>query len=591
MSDVRTEALANLRNPDAAMTDVLKALSTLDGTKHHGRTVKLGIAANISVELLGTYLRRYAYLADVKLEVIAGSYDDLLNDVTEFVAQGVDHVLVIPFFDNLYAAWESQLDALTANEQQARMLAWLSKFKLAAGQAASVGRLTLAGAHLWNSTPYGAAGELLLEFNGAIKALADMQANAQYLDTAAILTYLGERAAFDARFYYSAKAPYTPAFFDEFARRFTLAVRGFDSYFYKVVALDCDNTLWGGIVGEDGLNGIALDPYNYPGNVFWTVQQQLRQLESRGILLCLCTKNNAADADEVFEKHPNAVLKDEHFAAKKVNWEAKVTNLQALAKELNLGLESFIFIDDSIFELEAVRTQLPQVRVFQVPKKLSDYAAMLRDVAALCVAGAVSSESESKTRHYKQLAAAATAQEGFASQEDYLRSLNLKVHLYRDAYEQIARIAELTQKSNQFNLTTRRYTPGEIVTLMDRSDTTVYSFEVSDRFGKCGITGVIVMDFAAEHAVVDAFLMSCRVIGRGIEFAVWPAVLDDARKHDKRALSASYLPSAKNAQVADFFDRLGLSKMEEAGDGGRRYEVQLADIRLAESDWVELIDG
>jgi predicted enzyme involved in methoxymalonyl-ACP biosynthesis len=126
---------------------------------------------------------------------------------------------------------------------------------------------------------------------------------------------------------------------------------------------------------------------------------------------------------------------------------------------------------------------------------------------------------------------------------------------------------------------------------MDRPDSTVYSFEVSDRFGKCGVTGVIVLDFAPEHAVVDAFLMSCRVIGRGVEFAVWPAVLDDTRKHGKRGLSASYLPSAKNAQVADFFDRLGLSKVAETEDGGHRYEVQLNDFRLADSDWVELING
>ncbi|SPM37077.1 Predicted enzyme involved in methoxymalonyl-ACP biosynthesis, partial [Mycobacterium rhizamassiliense] len=591
VSDARSDALAILRNPNAAMTDVLKALSTLDKAEHTGRTLKLGIAANISVDLLANYLRRYAYLADVRLEVINGSYDDMLNDVTEFVAQGVDHVLLMPFFDNLYAAWESQLDALVAEDQQARMLTWLSKLKLAVGQAASVGRLTLVGAHLWNSTPYGAAGELLFDFNGAMKELAAEHANAQFLDTAAIVTHVGEKSALDARFYYAGKAPYTPVFFDEFARRFALATRGFASYFYKVVALDCDNTLWGGIVGEDGLNGIALDPYNYPGNVYWAVQQQLRQLESQGILLCLCTKNNLADADEVFATHPNAVLKDEHFAAKKVNWEPKVVNLQALATELNLGLESFIFIDDSDFELEAVRTRLPQVNVFQVPKKLSEYPAMLRDVAALCVAGGLSTESKSRTQQYKQLTLAAVARQAFATQEDYLRSLDLKVHIYRDARQQIARIAELTQKSNQFNVTTRRYTPGEIGALMDDAASTVYSFEVSDRFGECGITGVIIVDFAAQQATVDAFLMSCRVIGRGVEFAVWPTVFDDSRKHGKRCLTATYLPSAKNGQVADFFDRLGLSRAEETNDGGRRYEVQVNDVRLADSDWVELING
>ncbi len=591
MSDVRTDALDVLRRPDAAMTEVLKALSALDKTEHSGRTLKLGIAANISVDLLGSYLRRHAYLAGVKLQVMQGSYDDLLNDVPQFVVQGVDHLLILPFFDNLQASWESQLDALSGEAQHAPMLGWLSKLKLALGQAAGIGKVTIAASHLWNSSPFGAARELLNEFNGALKAIAAEHANAQVLDTAGIVATVGEKAAFDSRFYYKGKTPYTAAFHDEFARSFALATRGFGSYFYKVIALDCDNTLWGGIIGEDGLSGIALDPYNYPGNVFWTVQQQLKQLEAQGMLLCLCSKNNPADADEVFASHPNAVLKDAHIAAKKVNWEPKAANLQALAKELNLGLESFIFIDDSDFELEAVRTQLPQVKVFQVPKKLTDYPAMLREVAALCVAGGVSAESKGKTQQYKQLALAAAAQEGFASQEEYLRSLGLKVRVYRDAREQVPRIAELTQKSNQFNVTTRRYTPGEISALMERDDATVYSFDVSDRFGECGITGVIVVDFAQPEATVDAFLMSCRVIGRGVEFAVWRAVLDDARTRGKRGLAATYLPSAKNAQVADFYDRLGLSKVDESADGARTYQAQVNDVRLADSDWVELIHG
>lgn len=588
-------ALQVLRRSDATMSDVLKALSTLDKAEHTGRVLKLGIAANVSVDLLANYLRRHAYLAGVRLEVFKGTYDDLLNDVDSFVARGVDHLLVIPFFDNLQAAWESQLDVLADEARQAPMLGWLSKLKLALGRAASTGRVTVAGAHLWNATAFGMAGELVNEFNAALKAMAAMHANTQVLDTAAIVAHVGEKAAFDARFYFKGKAPYTPAYFDEFARRFSLATRGFGSYFYKVVALDCDNTLWGGIVGEDGLSGIRLDPYNYPGNVYWAVQQQLRQLEAQGILLCLCSKNNPADADEVFARHPSAVLKDEHLTAKKVNWEPKVANLLALAAELKLGLESFIFIDDSDFELEAVRAQLPAVKVFQVPKQLTDYPAVLREVAALCVAGGVSTESKSKTQQYRQLALAAAAQETYASQEDYLRSLGLKVRVYRDARDQIARIAELTQKSNQFNLTTRRYTPGEVSALMDRADATVYSFDVGDRFGECGITGVIVVDVATVDARVDAFLMSCRVIGRGVEFAVWRAVLDDVRKLGKRGLSAAYLPSGKNAQVSDFFDRLGLSAVDEPGeparDGGRNYQARVNDVRLADSDWVELIDG
>lgn len=582
-------ALDALRNPDAGMTEVLKALSVLDSSADFYRTLRVGITSNVTVDLLASYLRRHAYLSGVRLEIVAGSYDDLVNDVANFVKQDVEHILVVPFFDNVMPAWESQLDLLDEQDRQAPMLSWLGKLELALHQARSIGRVTVAGAHLWNANGYRAAAESLNDFNDALRASARKHANVNVVDTAAIVARIGEGAAFDARFYYRGKAPYTPKYLDELARRVALSTRGFSSYFYKVIALDCDNTLWGGIIGEDGIAGIALDPYSYPGNVYWVVQQKLRQLESRGILLCLCSKNNAADAEEVFANHPNAALHDDDFAAKRLNWEPKVANLRALAAELNLGLDSFIFIDDSSFEIDSVRQQLPQVQVFQVPSKLVDYPAMLDEIADLCAVEDESPTNASRTEQYRQLAQAAAEQQNFDSHEDYLRSLNLEVTVYRDCREHVARIAELTQKSNQFNLTTRRYTPGQITALMDREEAAVYSFAVKDRFGDCGITGVLVVDATHGSADVDAFLMSCRVIGRGIEFAVWRAVLDDLRRQGATGFSASYLPTPKNAQVADFFDRLGMTLSHENDNGDRRYYSNVDGVQIVDGDWVELI--
>ncbi len=591
MSEPHTEPLDILRRNDATMAEILGALALLDTTEYRGRAMRLGIVANITVDLFADYLRRHAYLAGVRLEVVQGSYDDILNDVKHFVQLNVDHVLIIPFFDNLQAAWESRLENLSGEDRQAVVVAWLSKLALALREAASVGRVTIAGGHLWNRPAFGAAPELLDDFNRSLREQVDAYANTHYVDTIEIVARLGEKVAFNPRFYYRGKAPYTSAYLDEFARQFALSTRGFDSYFYKVLALDCDNTLWGGIVGEDGLAGIGLDPYDYPGNVYWVVQQQLRHLEAQGVLLCLCSKNNEADVAAVFAKHPSMVLTDEHIAAKQLDWRPKTENLRELARTLNLGLESFIFIDDSDFELNSVRTQLPQVRTVRVPDKLADYPAVISEITALFLAAGVSTESQEKTRQYKQLAAAAAEAGSFANHDDYLRSLDLKVRIYRDAREHISRIAELTQKSNQFNLTTRRYTSGEITALMDRQDAVVYSFDVSDRFGKCGVTGVIVVDFTSADATVDAFLMSCRVIGRGVEFAVWRTVVADAREMGMRGLSATYVPSGRNFQVSDFFDRLGLSLEGTIDGAGCRYRGELEDVRLEDSDWVELIDG
>lgn len=591
MSDEQTGALNVLASKDATMAEVLSALSALDAVDHCGRTLKLGVTANITVDLLTTYLRRHAYLAGVRLEVIPGSYDAMLNDIKHFADLKVDHALIVPFFDNVQPAWETQLETISEDERQATILAWLAQLGLALREAGPMGRVTVVGAHLWNSTAFGESRDLLDVFNDMLKKLVGDHANAHFLDTTGIVAHLGEESAFNPRFYYRGKAPYTAAYLDELARQFALSTRGFGSYFYKVLALDCDNTLWGGIVGEDGVGGIRLDPYDYPGNVFWAVQQHLRHLEAEGVLLCLCSKNNNRDVEEVFAKHPYMVLTDEQIVAKQLNWKPKVENLKELAQELNLGLESFVFIDDSDFELESVRTQLPQVRTVRVPEKLTDYPATIADVAALFLAPGTPQEGKAKTRQYKQLAAAAAEAGSFQDHDDYLRSLNLKLRIYRDARDHVARIAELAQKSNQFNLTTRRYTAGEITALMDRSDATVYSFDVSDRFGDCGITGVIVLDFTSHDATVDAFFMSCRVIGRGIEFAVWRAVLADARRLGKRRLLATYIPSDKNAQVADFYERLGLT-VDEIDDGIIcRYSADLGNVPLADNDWVELVDG
>jgi FkbH-like protein len=588
-------ALDILRRNDAPMIEVLDALKQLDRSEERFRSLKLGVAANVTVDLAVNALRRHAYLAGVRLEVIKGDYDNLLGDVQSFTAQGVDILLIIPFFDNLQPSFESQLDALDVASRRAPVGDYLARLDLALVQSQGVGTVVLAGAHLWHP-PAGFDGrtvqiDTLAEFNTALRDLALRRPNVKLLDTAGIVTALGTRQCFDSRFYYSGKAPYTPAFFNEFARQLSLITRGFGSTFYKVLVLDCDNTLWGGIVGEDGLEGIKLDPYNHPGNIFWNVQQQIIALERQGVLVCLCSKNNDADVLEVLNTHQKMVLRHEHLVARRVNWDDKPGNLRALAAELNLGLDSFVFVDDSPFEVEAVREQLPQVRVFQVPKRLTDYPAMFREISELFLAGGVSAESKSKTQQYRSLAEAAAQQASFGSQEEYLRSLGLKVTLYRDATDQIARISELVNKSNQFNVTTRRLMPGDVAALMEHPDATVYSFGVSDRLADHGITGVLITQDEGDTVKVHSFLMSCRVIGRGVEFSVWRAVFADAQARGKALLQAAYVPSAKNAQVADFFDRLGLPRAGESPDGSRQYEARVSGVHLADSNWVELING
>lgn len=586
-----TAFTAALTAPGLTLARLMSTVDALEREWPARHAVTVGIASNVSVDLLGLYLRKHALLCERRLVASVGDHDAVIGNAERFASQAVDALVLLPFFDNLLPAFEWQLQALAPEAVDAKLADLRSQVAMALEAAARIRRVFVCGVHRFGAAvDTGAADpvtQALARTNAFLREETARHPNARFVDTASIVEAVGRERAFDVRFYLQSTAPYAPAFLDELARRIMLASRAFDGYFYKALVLDCDNTLWGGIVGEDLVEGIRLDPHAYPGRVYWQVQQAFAALERQGVLLCLCSKNNPADVDEVLNEHPHAVIRPGQIAARYVNWCDKVENLTALARDMNLGLDSLVFVDDSPFECEAVRAALPMVRVFQVPQKLSDYPRLAHEIAELFLAGGVSAESRSKTEQYQRRRAAQVEEARFASQEAYLASLDLRVTLARDEQEQVSRISELTLKSNQFNLTTLRQAPTEIVARMQDPAAAVYSLHVEDRFGKAGLTGVVLVRWAPPTLHVDAFLMSCRVIGRGVEFCFWPTLFDEARARGCRSVEASFVPSAKNAQVEDFYDRLGLPLREER-DGVRHYRAELDAVRLRAIDWIQV---
>jgi FkbH-like protein len=489
-------------------------------------------------------------------------------------------------------AFEQQISHLPTEQIAAKEADLRARLRLSLDKAASLRHVFICKFHRFTPRVDNGEPDLVDEtvdrFNAVIADEARAYPNVRLIDTAAIAGHLGTAASFDTRFYHRSTAPYKPAFFNELARRILLATRGFNGYFYKALVLDCDNTLWGGIVGEDLLDGIRLDPHSYPGKVYWKAQLDFLSLERSGVLLCLCSKNNPGDVDEVLKDHPHSVLRDEHIAARQVNWADKVTGLRALAEQLNIGLDSLVFLDDSDFECTAVRTALPMVRVFQVPRVLTDYPEVIREIRELFLAGGVAQESRSKTAQYRQRQQAVESSTQYATHEEYLASLGLQVDFRENETASIPRISELTLKSNQFNLTTLRQTPAEIREKMESPYHGVYSLTVTDRFGSAGLTGVLLMRWAGDTAVVDAFLMSCRVIGRGVELSFWPRIAAEATRRGCRYLAATYVPSAKNAQVADFYDKLGLERQAVLPDGSVAYRSPLDNFSPPTIDWIAL---
>ena len=550
----------------------------------------IGVSSAVTMNQLGLYLRKYGLLSDTRINVVNGNYNDPIGDADIFIKNKVDHAIFIPFFDNIAPFFEAQIPALSVEEIKSKEEEVRALYGLALKKCSSIKSIVLCKFHRMSRVSDISGGDIvdgvLDQFNRALLEEGKRFGNVKVIDTEDILKDIGRKNAFDARFYYLSKAPYAKAFFDELANRYSMITRGFGTHFYKALVLDCDNTLWGGVIGEDLLVGIKLDKFDYPGNIFWKIQSEIKGLEKNGVLLCLCSKNNIADVDEVLFQHPNMVLKDSDLVCKKVNWDDKPSNIRALAKELNIGLDSLVFLDDSPFECESVRLQLPMVKTIQVPKNLSEYPKLIADLKRLFLSGGISEESRSKTQQYRQRSEGEALKARFNSQEEYLDSLQIKIKLCCNAFQSSARVSELSMKSNQFNVATRRYTESEILSMMSDNKFDIYSLEVSDKFGSAGLTGVVVIKYAEDTAFVENFYMSCRVIGRGIEMGIWEKIFENAAKKGCKKLVAKYIESPKNSIVSDFFERLGL-RIDSQADACRYYSIQISDFPTPTTPWIE----
>jgi FkbH-like protein len=301
--------------------------------------------------------------------------------------------------------------------------------------------------------------------------------------------------------------PYTPSFFAALGTILSRKVHSLINRPYKVVVLDCDNTLWKGVVGEEGLTGITIPP------PWVALQQFMLKLASQGFLLCLCSKNDEPDVLDVFDCRPDMVLKREHLVSWRINWQPKSQNIRALAQELNLGLDSFIFIDDNPVECAEVRSGCPEVLTLRLPID-GDIEGFLRHVWAFDRLR-VTSEDQQRTTMYKQEADRARFQRDAPTIDEFLAGLDLRVKISEPVPEQVDRIAQLTQRTNQFNFTTIRRNDGEIRRLAE-SGLECRAVEVRDRFGDYGLVGVMIFGGCGAALEVDTFLLSCRALGRGV---------------------------------------------------------------------------
>lgn len=373
--------------------------------------------------------------------------------------------------------------------------------------------------------------------------------------------------------------PFTSEFFTALGTIIARRIYAIKSAPHKVIILDCDNTIWKGIVGEDGVNGIQLSPAHQALQTFMIDQQEA------GILLCLCSKNNEADVIEVFEKRSDMLLKLNNFVSWRINWSPKSSNIKSLAEELNLGLDSFIFLDDNPVECAEVRLSCPEVLTLQLPAE-EEIPEFLNHVWAFDHLE-VTEEDRKRTLLYQQNVARSRLEKEAPSIEVFLSSLELTVDIFKPELAQQPRVAQLTQRTNQFNCTTRRRSEADIQQLTSQG-LECRAVEVRDRFGEYGLVGVIIFGTDSDAIIVDTFLLSCRVLGRGVEHQMLRELGQIAQQRNLSFVDVFFIPSKKNKPALAFLNQCGVA-FKQAIDYGfcfhlpSDYAAQLAYNPIANS--------
>lgn len=416
--------------------------------------------------------------------------------------------------------------------------------------------------------------------------------NFRIIDIDKVLAQLSVEKSVDWRFFYSSKALYSIEFYKVYAEYISPVVLSAMGRAKKAIIFDCDNTLWKGILGEDGFDGIEMSGKTKDGAVFEEVQHIALELSKRGIIIGLCSKNNPEDVDEVIRRHPDMTLRDHDFVIKIVNWADKLTNLSAISEKLNIGLDSMVFVDDSDFEVNMVKEKLPQVYTLEVPKNLFEYPCLIRRHLGLFFSLPETEEDSRKTEMYKQNFKRESEKTQFNDFESYLHSLGLAITLYIDEKFLIPRLAQMTQKTNQFNLTTKRYTEGDIESFMDSDFHRTYAINVTDKFGDYGVTGLALIKIDEAHcsAEIDSLLMSCRILGRNIEYKFFDLIIEDLAQRNITALYAHYIRTPKNDQVSNLYDRYGFTVLH-AGEKMQKYKLDLSQYSAKNIPYIEVRYG
>lgn len=550
------------------------AISSLD-------PLRILVLRNVTVESIEPYYRYFASELGFNAEVMFGGFDSFVQESLgsnpELFQGALDVVSIFTPLAVLSASLDAAFAALSTEQLEHEINRINGVFQTVVTGIRKQTDATI----LWHGLETHAYPELgiydaqiqngqywaVSRLNDGLRQALNAAGNAFFVNTEAVRARLGVKQFYDLRYWHLARAPYSRSGLAELASEDFKFVRSLNGRIKKCLVLDCDNTLWGGVIGEDGVAGIKLGSVS-TGTAFVEFQQAILSLFHRGVILALCSKNNELDVWEVFDRHPDMVLKREHIAAYRINWEDKASNLRAIAQELNIGLDSLVFVDDSDFEINLIRQNLPVVQAVQLPKdRPNEYRWILAATAPFDQPYLTDEDRHRGAMYQAQSLRRQDFGEG-VDLEAYCRSLEMRVEIgFADALT-IPRIAQQTQKTNQFNLTTRRYSEADIVRFSTSPGHQVLWLKLVDKFGDLGIVGSCILECEGKVATIDTLLLSCRALGRDIERVFLHEILGIARLRGARAVWGQFIPTSKNMQVTDFYIKNGFVASGRGGKPG-----------------------
>lgn len=542
-------------------------------------TRRLALVGDSATQFVAKALKAYGYEEQLNLEIFEAEYNQidrqLLDGESELYHSQPEFIVLCPCTQALWARFavaKPEAKASFAAQVLSDIQAWWQAVaRLSTARLIHFNFLELNDGvfgHFAAKTP-AAFGYQLKKINFELMNLAQQAKHVFIADMNGLAAQMGYATAVDPRLYAASKVACALDFLPLAAKAVVDIIKAAGGNIKKCLVLDLDNTVWGGVIGDDGLENIQVGELGL-GHAYDQVQQWAKALKDRGIILAVCSKNNEETAKLPFQQHPDMILRLEDIALFVANWDNKADNLKLIQRTLNIGFDSMVFVDDNPFERNLVRELIPAVTVPELPEDPALYVNYLSSLN-LFETASFSHEDLQRTQQYQEEIARADFQKSFTSVDDYLRGLGMSARVKAFDDFSVPRVAQLTQRSNQFNLRTVRYTEADIDRLRESERFVTLSLQLEDKFGDHGLVGVVILQaLSPEEAFIDTWIMSCRVLKRGMEEFTVNAMVRQARKRGFRRLVGEYLPTPKNGLVKELYPQMGFT----AKDG--KWELDLS---------------